>query len=247
MTTLPHISSQLQTLLKTTTDTLALEQSYVKRPDRAKFTPSTLVQTLVLGWWADPDATLEQLAQMALRVGVEVSPQATDNASRPRLPAYFRQCLLPVCSTSCVPHPSLSPSSNALGASWSTIARPFPCPMHLPPPGVAVEMTPRAAPLASNAAYRLTCSQAHSVDWTWPTHGPLTMHCGVVPVPWTDIHLSVTQPVRDRRSPSFHSSRVYCFLSSSPPGVVTSWLSSAHPCQEFSRIELHSGLVSSGI
>ena len=78
MTTLPQINSQLQTLLMTTTDTLALEQSYVKRPDRAKFTPSTLVQTLVFGWWAEPDATLEQLAQMALRVGVEVSPQAIE-------------------------------------------------------------------------------------------------------------------------------------------------------------------------
>ena len=78
MTTLPQISSQLQTLLMTTTDTIALEQSYVKRPDQAKFTPSTLVQTLVFGWWAEPDATLEQLAQMALRLGVEVSPQAIE-------------------------------------------------------------------------------------------------------------------------------------------------------------------------
>ena len=78
MTTLPQLGSQLQTLLMTTTDTLALEQSYVKRPDRAKFTPSTLVQTLVFGWWADPEATLEHLAQMALRVGVEVSPQAIE-------------------------------------------------------------------------------------------------------------------------------------------------------------------------
>ena len=72
MTTLPQISTQLQTLLTTTTDALAQAHAYVKRPDRAKFTPSTLVQTFVFGWWAEPDATLEQLAQMALRLGVEV-------------------------------------------------------------------------------------------------------------------------------------------------------------------------------
>ncbi len=78
MTTLPQISTQLQTLLTATTDTVAQAQSYNRRPDRAKFTPSTLVQTFVFGWWAEPDATLEQLAQMALRLGVEVSPQAIE-------------------------------------------------------------------------------------------------------------------------------------------------------------------------
>ncbi|MBA3946895.1 MAG: IS4 family transposase [Herpetosiphonaceae bacterium] len=78
MTTLAQISTQLQPLLTTTTDAVAQEQAYVKRPDRAKFTPSTLVQTLVFGWWATPDATIEQLAQMAHRVGVEASPQAID-------------------------------------------------------------------------------------------------------------------------------------------------------------------------
>jgi hypothetical protein len=78
MTTLPQISSQMQTLLTVTTETLAQDQSYVKRPDQAKFTPSTLVQTFVFGWWTQPDATLEQLAQMALRLGAEVSPQAIE-------------------------------------------------------------------------------------------------------------------------------------------------------------------------
>ena len=46
--------------------------------DRAKFTPSTLVQTLVYGWLAHPTATVEHLAQIAARVDVTVSPQAID-------------------------------------------------------------------------------------------------------------------------------------------------------------------------
>ena len=36
------------------------------------------MQTLVFGWLAHPTATVEQLAQMADRVGVDVSPQAID-------------------------------------------------------------------------------------------------------------------------------------------------------------------------
>jgi hypothetical protein len=51
---------------------------YTKRPDRAKFSASTLTQTLVLGFLAHPDARVEQLAQSAARVGVDVSPQAID-------------------------------------------------------------------------------------------------------------------------------------------------------------------------
>jgi hypothetical protein len=64
--------------LTTTTEATAAALRYTKRPDRAKFTPSTLVQTLVFGWMADPKATVEYLAQMAERLGVEVSPQAVD-------------------------------------------------------------------------------------------------------------------------------------------------------------------------
>lgn len=78
MTTIPQLSAAMQTLLTTTTETAALTHDYVQRPDRAKFTPSTLVQTLVYGWLANPTASLEQLAQMATRLGVDVSPQAID-------------------------------------------------------------------------------------------------------------------------------------------------------------------------
>ena len=68
----------MHTVLTTTTEATAAALKYTKRPDRAKFTPSTLVQTLVFGWMADPKATVEHLAQIAERLGVEVSPQAVD-------------------------------------------------------------------------------------------------------------------------------------------------------------------------
>jgi hypothetical protein len=68
----------MQTVLTTAAETADAKLHYTKRPDRAKFSASTLVQTLVLGWLAQPDATVEQLSQSAARVGVEASPQAID-------------------------------------------------------------------------------------------------------------------------------------------------------------------------
>jgi hypothetical protein len=49
MTTIPQLSQAMQTLLTTTTETVAADLRYVQRPDRAKFVPQTLVQTLVYG------------------------------------------------------------------------------------------------------------------------------------------------------------------------------------------------------
>ena len=93
MAIIPHLSQTMQTLLTTTTETIAATLAYVKRPDRAKFTPRTLVQTLVYGWLAHPTATVEQLAQMADRVGVDVSPQAIDRRFTPATADLLRMVL----------------------------------------------------------------------------------------------------------------------------------------------------------
>ena len=78
MTTIPQVSQAMQTVLTTAAEAADMHLHYTKRPDQAKFSAATLVQTLVLGWLAHPDATIDQLAQTAARVGVEVSPQAID-------------------------------------------------------------------------------------------------------------------------------------------------------------------------
>ena len=78
MTTIPQVSQAMQTVLTSAAQDADTKLHYTKRSDRAKFTASTLTQTLVLGWLAHPDATVEQLAQTAARVGVEVTPQAID-------------------------------------------------------------------------------------------------------------------------------------------------------------------------
>jgi len=94
MTMLPQISALMHTVLTTTTEATAAALQYAKRPDRAKFTPSTLVQTLVFGWMADPKATVEQLAQMAGRLGVEVSPQAIDQRFTPATATLLQEVLM---------------------------------------------------------------------------------------------------------------------------------------------------------
>lgn len=78
METIAQVSHAMQMVLTTLAEEAAAELHYTKRPDRAKFSASTLVQTLVFGWLAHPDATVEQLAQTAATVGVDVSPQAID-------------------------------------------------------------------------------------------------------------------------------------------------------------------------
>ena len=78
MSTIPQVSQAMQQLMTSAAEAADIKLHYTKRPDRAKFTASTLIQTLVLGFLAHPDARVEQLAQSAARVGVEVSPQAID-------------------------------------------------------------------------------------------------------------------------------------------------------------------------
>lgn len=78
MTTVAHVSRVMQTVLTTTAEQAAADLSFTQRPDVAKFTASTLVQTLVYGWLGDPHATREHLAQTAAEVGVDVAPQAID-------------------------------------------------------------------------------------------------------------------------------------------------------------------------
>ena len=107
----------MQTLLTTTTTSVATAMQYERRPDKAKFTPSTLVQTLVYGWLAQPTATVEQLAQMADRVSVAVSPQAIDQRFTTATATLLQSVLAPVCTTPSPPIRLLSRFSSGLPAS----------------------------------------------------------------------------------------------------------------------------------
>ena len=76
MSTIPQVATALEYLLNQSTEAAARQTGLVQR--RVKFSGPTLVQTLVLGWWHQPQATLEQLAQMAATLDVKISPQGLD-------------------------------------------------------------------------------------------------------------------------------------------------------------------------
>lgn len=93
MTTIPQVSEAMQTVLTSATAKADAALHYTKRPDTAKFSASTLVQTLVWGWLAHPDATVEQLAQSAAHVGVEVTAQAIDQRFTSQTAALLQHVL----------------------------------------------------------------------------------------------------------------------------------------------------------
>jgi hypothetical protein len=76
MTTIAQVAAAMQTILSTTADAAAHRPRFVQRPRRAKLTGSTFAQTLVFGWLADPDASLDSLAQTAAAVGAPHTHQA---------------------------------------------------------------------------------------------------------------------------------------------------------------------------
>jgi hypothetical protein len=66
----------MQGVLTQSADNKAIETGFVKR--KRKITGSKFIQTLVFGWLDNPDATLEELTQTGVKVGLDISPQGLD-------------------------------------------------------------------------------------------------------------------------------------------------------------------------
>lgn len=80
MDILTRIADAMQGVLTETADTIAIETGFVKR--QRKVTGSKFVQTLVFGWLDNPDATLDELTQAGVDIGLEISPQGLDQRFR---------------------------------------------------------------------------------------------------------------------------------------------------------------------
>lgn len=76
MSSLPRVAQAIQTVLTEIPDEVARATGFLRR--RSKVTAARFVQALVLGWWQQPEATLEQLSQTSVALGVPVSPQGLD-------------------------------------------------------------------------------------------------------------------------------------------------------------------------
>src|SRR5260370_4682605 len=71
-----HLAAALQTLLTTDAEEAARDTGFVKR--KRQLTATVFVQTLVFGWLEDPQASLEDLTEVAAQQGATVTPQALD-------------------------------------------------------------------------------------------------------------------------------------------------------------------------
>jgi hypothetical protein len=91
MWTVTQVSTTLQKLVTTTANQLARETGFVQRA--SKLTGAVFVQTLLFGWLNTPQATLQQLAQMAGTVGVAISPQGLEQRFTPAAARFLYRVL----------------------------------------------------------------------------------------------------------------------------------------------------------
>ena len=77
MTSVSQLCQTFQTVLTTAANLAARATGFVQR--QSKLTGAKFAQTLVFGWWDNPDATYEQLAQTATGLGVPITAQGLDN------------------------------------------------------------------------------------------------------------------------------------------------------------------------
>lgn len=76
MTTVAQLTQALQEVFTTTAEALARQTGFVQRT--SKLTGALFAQTLVFGWLAHPQVSLEGLAQVAAAVGVTIRAQSLD-------------------------------------------------------------------------------------------------------------------------------------------------------------------------
>lgn len=115
MISVSHLSRSLQALLTTTADQAAKESGFVQR--RSKLSGALFVQTLVFAFWNNPQASREQLAQVAAHLGLSISPQAIDQ----RLHERAADCLKRVLEAA-IAHPfAASPVAIPLLKRFSAV------------------------------------------------------------------------------------------------------------------------------
>ena len=76
MKTLTQVAGMMQALLTEVADRIGRESGFIQR--QRKLSGASFVQTLVFGWMAKGDSTMEELSQSAANVGVQVSRQGLD-------------------------------------------------------------------------------------------------------------------------------------------------------------------------
>jgi hypothetical protein len=91
MTTVAQVSEAMQRLLTEVANAAGVSSGLVQR--QRKLSGATFVQTLVFGWMANPQASIEELSQSAATCGVKISPQGLDQRFTVQASECLRQVL----------------------------------------------------------------------------------------------------------------------------------------------------------
>src|SRR3990172_8048502 len=91
MVTIARVAEAMQKVLGKTADQLGQETQFIKR--ERKFTGATFAQTLVLGWLANGQASLDEMNQAAAAIGVVVSGQGIDQRFTPEAVVFMEAVL----------------------------------------------------------------------------------------------------------------------------------------------------------
>jgi hypothetical protein len=101
MNIISKVAQAMQEVLTSVADELARETGFIKR--QRKVTGSSFVQSLVFGWMAESDATLDTLSQSFANVNVTISRQGLNQRFTPEacdfLEAVLRVCLSQTIAT----------------------------------------------------------------------------------------------------------------------------------------------------
>ena len=91
MNTVTQLSKTLQEILTTDANDLAHTTGFTQR--QSKVTGAVFAQATVLGWLANPEATLEDLTQGMTALEVPLSPQGLENRFNPQAAELLKQLL----------------------------------------------------------------------------------------------------------------------------------------------------------
>lgn len=91
MASIPKVAEKMETVLNRVPNEIGCSSGFVKR--NSKLNPAIFVQTVVLGWLQNPDATLEALTQTAAALGVGITPQGFDQRFGPEAAELLRRIL----------------------------------------------------------------------------------------------------------------------------------------------------------
>jgi hypothetical protein len=87
---IPQVEQAITTVLCEAAERLERPSGLIQRQGGA-VSGSKLAQTLVLGWMANPNATLDMLAQQGAEVGLHISAQGLDQRFTPQAVTFFQE------------------------------------------------------------------------------------------------------------------------------------------------------------